>query len=440
MWAALALIILLTVFSIYGAFIGAARAEQFFNRAPLAIYWVAFAILLVVAINVFPRLVRVPGLLLMHAACILILAGGMWGSRAGHALQEKFLGIEKIRTGRITIYEGHAENSVILQDEDLKYLFSIEPEFASDLHNRTVSEELRQEFEKHQKPLSQPVKVWVKPEGNGWVIADTSSAYIARKEDGALNIYDPTKELPFALRLKDFRIEYYEPAYLEIEISAGQTQRVSADVGLEHDLGGELGKVKIVGEYRNFKMSLDDGKRVAYDDPSPGFNPALEVEITSPDGNVSTQYIFPHMPEFGHAQGKLKITYKGPIPRMVRDYISKLEVVKDGQVVAEKDIEVNHPLYFGGYHFYQSDYDHVAHQYTDLSVYSDTGLRLVFIGYWALCIGVLWHFWLRHVSVARISSLVTWRGRPGLVSRRHRAGGREQGQDALATSKIRNRK
>ena len=330
MWAALALIILLTVFSIYGAFIGAARAEQFFNRIPLAVYWLAFAILLIVAINVFPRLVRVPGLLLMHVGCILILAGGMWGSRAGYALQKKFLGTEKIRTGRMTIYEGHQENKVY-QDQ---YQF---------------------------------------------------------------------EELPFTIGLKDFRIDYYKPAYLEIETGEGQTQKVTADVGLEHDLGSELGKVKIIGEYRNFKMSLDDGKRIAFDDPRPGFNPALEVEITAPDGTVSTQYIFPLMPGFGHAQGKLNITYQGPIPRMVSDYISKLEVVKNGQVVAEKDIEVNHPLYFGGYHFYQVDYDHVGHRYTVLSVYSDTGLRLVFIGYWMLCIGVLWHMWLRHIF-ARIKS------------------------------------
>jgi hypothetical protein len=397
MWAALALIILLTVFSIYGAFIGAARAEQFFNRIPLAIYWAAFTILLIVAINVFPRLVRVPGLLLMHAGCILILVGGMWGSRAGHALQKKFLGIEKIRSGRITIYEGHAENSVILQDEDLKYLFSIKPEFASDLHNRTVSEEVRQEFEKHQMPLSQPVKVWVKPEGNGWVIADTSSAYIARKEDGALNIYDPTKELPFALRLKDFRIEYYESAYLEIEITEGQSKRIPAEVGQEIDLGGELGKAKIVRAFENFKMSIEDGKHVAFDDPRPGLNPALEVEITSPNGEVTTQYVFSLMPGFGHNQAKLKLTYNRPTNRAIRDFVSELEVIRDGQVVAEKDIEVNHPLYFGGYHFYQVDYDHKAGQFTILSVHSDTGLRLVFIGYWMLCIGILWHLWLRHI-------------------------------------------
>jgi hypothetical protein len=403
MWLGLLLIIVLTVLSIYGAFIGAERAQQFFNRIPLAVYWVAFAILLIVAINVFPRLVRVPGLLLMHASCILILAGGMWGSRVGHALQKKFLGIEKIRAAQITIHEGHSENKVTLQSGNQNFLFSAGIEFESDLENRTVSEELRQQFETKKHSLSQHVSISIRQEPDTWLIRDHQNMYLAKKEKGALNIYGLTPELPFSLGLKDFRIEYYEPAYLEIEIAEGQTQKFSSDVGLEHDLGSEFGEVKIVGEYRNFKMSLDDGKQVAFDDPRPGFNPALEVQITAPDGKVSTQYVFPLMPGFGHAQGKLKITYKGPIPRQISDYISKLEVIKDGQVVAEKDIEVNHPLYFGGYHFYQSDYDHVGHRYTVLSVYSDTGLRLVFIGYWMLCIGILWHLWLRHIF-ARIKS------------------------------------
>lgn len=330
MWAAMTLIILLTVFSIYGAFIGAARAEAFFNRIPLAIYWVIFTILLIVAINIFPRLIRVPGLLLMHAGCILVLVGGMWGSKAGHEFQKRFLGIEKIRTGRMIIYEGHSNNRV----------FQSENQF---------------------------------------------------------------EELPFSIGLKDFRIEYYEPANLEIEITEGQTKTLSAEVGQEIDLGGALGKAKIVRAFENFKMSIEDGKHVAFDDPRPGSNPALEVQITDPNGQVATQFVFSLMPGFGHTQSKLKLKYNRPMNRAISDYISELEVVKDGKVVAEKDIEVNHPLYYGGYHFYQVDYDQQAGQFTILSVQSDTGLKLVFLGYWMLCIGIIWHLWLRHIF-ARIKS------------------------------------
>jgi hypothetical protein len=324
MWTALLVIVLLTVLSVYGAFMGAERAQEYFNRVPLAVYWLFFAGLLVVALAVFPRLIRVPGLLLVHAGCVLILAGGMWGSKLGNDLQKRFVGFDKVRSGRMVIYEGATENKVM--------------------------------------------------------------------PDGARDF----KELPFAIGLKDFRIEYYEPAYLEFETAEGQSKKIPAEVGQESDLGGELGKAKIVRKYENFKMSMEDGKRIAFEDPHPGSNPALEVQITAPDGEVTTQYVFSLMPGFGHTQGKLKLTYNRPINRAVRDYVSELEVTVDGKVVAEKDIEVNHPLHFGGYHFYQSSYDDKAGQYTVLSVYSDTGLFVVYAGYWMLCLGVIWHLWLRH--------------------------------------------
>ena len=32
-----------------------------------------------------------------------------------------------------------------------------------------------------------------------------------------------------------------------------------------------------------------------------------------------------------------------------------------------------------------------------LQVVSDTGVKIVFAGYWMLCIGAIWHMWLRHV-------------------------------------------
>ena len=92
--------------------------------------------------------------------------------------------------------------------------------------------------------------------------------------------------------------------------------------------------------------------------------------------------------------GSLTLTSGGAIS----DFISELEVTdKDGKVLAKKDIEVNHPLQYGGYRFYQSGYDNEAARYTVLQVVSDTGVMIVFAGYWLLCIGVVWHMWLRHL-------------------------------------------
>lgn len=325
-WLALVLIIVLTVLSIYGAFIGAERAQQFFNQPPLVVYWMALAIFLIAGIAAFRRLLRVPGLLLMHAGCVLILVGGMWGSQGGHNLQKKLFGIDKIRTGRMAIYERSSDNRVAL--------------------------------------------------------------FGSREQ----------KELPFSIKLNDFRIEYYQPAYLQIETEDGNVQRVEAEVGRQIDLGDKYGKAQIVRMFENFKMSLEDGKRTAYDDPGQGLNPALAVRITPPSGEATTQHVFSLHPGFGHTQGGPKMIYDRPPYRAISDYISELEVIdKDGNIVAKKDIEVNHPLRYGGYHFYQSSYDDKAGQYTVLQVVSDTGLYVVYAGYWMLCIGVIWHMWLRHI-------------------------------------------
>ncbi len=226
MWAALALVILSVFLFVYGAFLGSYEAKNFFNSPALSAYWLAFMAFLAAAFVTFRRLIRLPGLLLIHAGCILILAGAVWGSGTGLKIHNRLFGTDKIQMGQMVIFEGDAENHILLE--------------------------------------------------NGGLI----------------------KELPFHIKLKDFRIEYYKT-------------------------------------------------------------------------------------------------------ESIRDYISDIQVIKDGNVVAEKSIEVNHPLHFGGYHFYQSSYDTAAHRYTVLSVVSDTGLGLVYAGYMTIGVGVFWHFWLRHIFTKR---------------------------------------
>ena len=232
--AALIIIILLIFFSIYGAFIGSERAQNFFNSPALVVYWFALCLMLIAGITIFQR----PGRpLLIHFGCILVLLGAMLGSDAGHKLQQKLLGIDKIRKGQMLIYQGQESNKVITEKDSR------------------------------------------------------------------------IKELPFSIRLKEFRVDYYEPKY-------------------------------------------------------------------------------PRQP-----QDKFLPSCRGA----VRDYISSLAVIENNKTVAEKDVEVNHPLHYGGYYFYQYSYDAQAGQYSVLMVVSDTGLGLVYAGYVMLCAGVIWHFWLRDI-------------------------------------------
>lgn len=321
MWTALLLIILLAVLSAYGAFLGAERAERFFNSIPLTLYWLVLTALLVAGMVLFRRLTRVPGLLLVHLGCILVLAGGIWGSEAVCGLRERLFGISRIRKGQMAIFEGTSERRVML------------------------------------------------PEG------------------------DQSAELPFQVALKDFRMEYYKPAHLLIQTREGQSWRIPAEIGKEFILDEQLGSVEIIRSFENFKIKEEDGKNVYYDDPLPGYNPALEVQIDPPDDEVRTRFVFELFPGHAHPEDEFSLLYL----RVISDYVSELQIIQDNKVVAEKDIEVNHPLYYGGYHFYQHSYDNRAGEYTVLMVVSSTGLNLVYAGYLMLSIGVLWHFWLRHL-------------------------------------------
>ncbi|MHC4118812.1 MAG: cytochrome c biogenesis protein ResB [Planctomycetota bacterium] len=328
MWAALASLILLTAMSIYGAFMGAERAQMFFNSIPSSIFWVLFAVALVAGFIAFGRLIRVPGLLLMHAGCILVLIGGSLGSERGY----RATGNDRIPKGQMQIYEGQT----------------------------------------------------------------TDQVYV-RKKDGTGH---DVRQLPFSIKLNDFRIEYYDQKapHLQVETADGQVKTIPAEVGQEIDLGGELGTARITRKFERFKMDIKDGKNVPFEDPRGDPMPALEVQITSPEGQVTTRYTFSLMPDFGHGQGGPKLVYHKPAGGAISDYISELEVIgEEGKVLAKKDIEVNHPLQYGGYRFYQSSYDPEAGRYTVLQVVSDTGVMIVFGGYWAICIGVIWHMWLRHL-------------------------------------------
>jgi hypothetical protein len=317
LWAALLAIVLLVVFSVYGAFIGVDQAKAFFNSLPLAVYWWLLVILLATGIILFRRLIRVPSLLLMHLGCIVVLMGGMWGSAPGHILQRRWFGIDKIPRGHMYILEKTQESNVLIED---------------------VNE---------------------------------------------------SRTLPFSVRLQAFRIEYYPGGTLILQDKAGRTWRLAAEPNATLSLGKDLGRVTIGRVYENFKVDVQDGKVITFDEPE-GYNPAVEVRVDKPDGTISKRRIFEEFPAPSQPDDPLDMRYV----KMVRDYVSEVEIVQDGAVAAEKSIEVNHPLHYGGYYLYQHSYGEAkTGVYTVLTVVSDSGLTAVYAGYAMLIIGLCWHFW-----------------------------------------------
>jgi len=200
-----------------------------------------------------------------------------------------------------------------------------------------------------------------------------------------------TARLPFTLQLDDFSLEYYRPGTLLVTDQAGRRWSFPARIGAEYTLGDDdKTHLRIRRVFGNFRLQIDESGRRAFDKPGPSDNPALELEITGPDGTETRRYVFAHFPGHFLPHETLRFTYR----LAVRDYRSTLTVLENGSPRRQKVIEVNHPLHYGGYHFYQFGYDDQAGRYTVLEVVSDAGLHVVYTGYALLIGGSVGHFWL----------------------------------------------
>jgi hypothetical protein len=219
------------------------------------------------------------------------------------------------------------------------------------------------------------------------IINEGTAEQVVELEDGV------TKTLPFAIKLVDFKIEYYQPGQLIIRTQNGNVFKIPAQEGQKYVLGNDLGSVEIVRRFENFKLKREGDKRIAIEGPKGSSNPALELLLKKSDGSENTRYVFAQFAGHSNPDDVLSFSYR----RAVRAYTSDVEVVKDNKVISQKSIEVNKPLHYGGYLFYQQGYDSNAGRYTILGVTNDKGLGVVFLGYILLCAGVFWHFWLRHI-------------------------------------------
>ncbi len=97
-------------------------------------------------------------------------------------------------------------------------------------------------------------------------------------------------------------------------------------------------------------------------------------------------------------------------PRQFRSNV--LFVSPEGKQLDDKTISVNHPVSFGGYHFYQSSYGRDHHgTYSVLHVRAFSGLHVIYAGYTMLCLGLVWSLWVRTL----LPVIHSYRGRDSYV-------------------------
>lgn len=310
------LLLSLTVFSIYGAFLGAQRAGIFFTSTPMVVFWSLFLLLLLVGFFVYTSLRKHLSLMAIHAGCILVLGGGMIGSQKGHAMMNDLFGQQLFREGNITLHPGQSSDVVSL----------------------------------------------------------TSGTGIG--------------QLPFTIRLEDASIEYYDQGAIRLHFRDGFMFDIPITVGQVFQIPDDRGSIEIKQAWRNFKMQQKDGKMVPYDSPEPGLNRAYELKFTTKTTSVKSFFVFEQFPM--HTMEDWTIYGEYMQPRMVKDYKSTLQVIETGEVIKRMTIEVNKPLYHGGYHFYQNTfgYDHLGPA-SGIKVVSARGVWAVFAGYAIIFIGLV---------------------------------------------------
>jgi hypothetical protein len=215
---------------------------------------------------------------------------------------------------------------------------------------------------------------------------------LVRNESGAA-----LGRLPFSLGLSDFRVDYYPssgPPTLEIGDRQGRQTISPAEVGRKFAVADPRVEVEIT---QSFATLMVGEKRQVFDAGGGPHNPALKLRLTWPDGQAEFRYVTSLFPEFGQRDDGLRLSYVCP-EAMPQQFTSSVIVTGNNGLKVPGTISVNHPMHFGGYHFYQTSCGQdpeTGTLYTVLSVVSDAGLLATFAGFILLILGTLWHCWAR---------------------------------------------
>lgn len=256
-----------------------------------------------------------------------------------------------------------------------------------------------------------------------------------------------TRELPFALHLTKFEVEHYAPpapanqpdaqraVHTHAPASVDQlliewperrlSARIPVKVGFEQVFGppGEpptaenLFRVKFLNYLADFY--LDPATKEAKTRSDEPRNPAILVEELGP-GYKTERWLFAQFPDSsmhgskpGAAQSPLRLTFQRQVPAPpaadsrpaaagpIKSFRSTVSVIEGGQEVQTRTIEVNRPLGYRGYSFYQSGYNPEDLAWTSLQVVCDPGVPLVYAGFGFMIVGLFTLFYLNPVLAAR---------------------------------------
>jgi len=167
---------------------------------------------------------------------------------------------------------------------------------------------------------------------------------------------------------------------------------IPMNIGSEVNIADTGYKVKILRYLPDFVM--DTSTKQASNRSAKPNNPALELKLNDKDGFVKTIWVFARYPDLHRGEDeKFKFVYTWAA-RRPKDFISKITVIKDGKEILNHDIRVNYPLRFGGYTFFQTNYDPENLSWSGLQVVKDPGVPVIYTGFTMLILGLIMIFYV----------------------------------------------
>jgi hypothetical protein len=332
-WFTLALLFGWAGLSIFGAFLGAELGKDLFNSWPLAVFWFALALTLAAGFIVFGSLRRCLGLLGMHLGLLLIIAGSLINSGAGHRLAARLFGREKVTWSYLRLREG--QTSSALRDRSLHREIG-------ELPFRVRLDTF--EIDYYPLPADPPPLYYA-------ILAPEPGTphfeWKARALNWKTGKFVQAGDTPIRLRVLDFT-------------PARESDPVLATVELSH--GDKVHRHELV---------------------CPPDEPFVRVAL------------HPIFPEVQGMNRSASLLLARPTPA-VRAYRSRVTILEENRE-RKAEIIVNRPIRVAGYHLYQHSWGDQPERYTVLLVVSDSGLRIVYAGFILLGLGTVWRFWVRPV-------------------------------------------
>ncbi|GJQ58640.1 MAG: hypothetical protein D8M57_12445 [Candidatus Scalindua sp. AMX11] len=172
-------------------------------------------------------------------------------------------------------------------------------------------------------------------------------------------------------------------------IEGGELKKiVNWEVGKRSEVGGSGYQLRIAKFFPSYSVENEVIKK-----SDTVNNPALRIEIAGPRGTVD-DWILGQTPAKWYPDNNFALLYE-KFGMEIKDFKSKLRVVDNGKTVLSKTIEVNDPLKYDGYVFYQSSYDPEGGLYSGLQVAKNPGIIVVYTGFIILCVGVVFIFYVK---------------------------------------------